>query len=256
MCFANTTQAQDSIPVHDSFTIASKQVGETRTINVWIPAGYLNKKQSLPVMYMADGGIKEDFPHVANTFTKLITAKNIPPMILVGIENTQRRRDLTGFTEDAEDKKIAPVVGGSQKFRDFIRQELFPEITKRYNTTKKRGILGESLSGLFVMETFMLQPEMFDDYIAFDPSLWWNNHDLVNTAKQHLKELTSSKKRLWFAGSGTKGIAEHTRTLALILKDGQYKNLKWNYADEPNEKHDTIFRATKEKALEWTLGEK
>lgn len=43
--------------------------------------------------------------------------KKIKPVILVGIENTERRRDLTGFTTIPKDKEVAPVVGGSEKFR-------------------------------------------------------------------------------------------------------------------------------------------
>ena len=39
------------------------------------------------------------------------------PFLLVGIENTERRRDMTGPTQNAEDRKIAPRVGGSAAFR-------------------------------------------------------------------------------------------------------------------------------------------
>src|SRR5690606_28730687 len=141
------------------------------------------------------------------TLAKLIENKKIKPIMLVGIENTQRRRDLTGFTEVDTDKEIAPVVGGSEKFRAFIKEELFPEIDKRYKTSNPKSIIGESLAGLFVMETFFLSPEMFDHYMAFDPSLWWNNHYLVRTAKEHLAQMPSTEKRLWFAGSDTEDIA-------------------------------------------------
>ena len=73
---------------------------------------------------MPDGGIiDEDFPHIANTIAELMKTKKIPPIILVGIANTQRRRDLTGPTEVAKDKEIAPIVGGSEKFRAFILEE-------------------------------------------------------------------------------------------------------------------------------------
>mgnify|MGYP001348813198 FL=1 len=137
--WTNAKQPKDKVPSHDEFTIESKQVGETRNINVWTPPEYKTSTDSLPVMYMADGGIiDEDFPHIANTLSALIIAKKIPPMILVGIANTQRRRDLTGPTEIAKDKEIAPIVGGSEKFRAFIKEELFPEINKRYRTTKEK----------------------------------------------------------------------------------------------------------------------
>ena len=252
----NSSQIEDPIPAHDTFTLDSKQVSEKRVINVWTPENYNKSTDSLPVMYMADGGIKEDFPHIANTMAQLIKDKSIPPMILVGIENTQRRRDLTGPTQIEEDKKIAPIVGESAKFRAFLNDELIPEINKRYRTSTKKGILGESLSGLFVMETLFLKPDMFDYYIAFDPSLWWNNHELVRMAKGNLKKLPTSEKRLWFAGSGAEDIFIHTNELVKILKTDCPSNLKWKYSDEPKEEHTTIFRATKEKALKWTLGDK
>ena len=89
----------DPIPSHDNFTIESNLVDETRVINVWTPSNYEEGNDSLPVLYMADGGIKEDFPHIANTLSELIENKSIPPIILVGIENTERGRDLTGISE-------------------------------------------------------------------------------------------------------------------------------------------------------------
>lgn len=252
---ANSSQEIDPIPTHDEFTIESKHIGETRHINVWTPPEYKTSKDALPVMYMADGGIiDEDFPHIANTLAELIESKSIPPMILVGIANTQRRKDLTGPTEIATDKEIAPIVGGSEKFRAFIKDELFPEINKRYRTTYEKSIIGESLSGLFVVETFFLTPELFDNYIAFDPSLWWNNHDLVRKAKEHLANFPKTEKKIWFAGSSVKDISAYTKDLAKIFKNENLPNLKWKYSDEPKEKHHTIFRATKVKAIKWTFG--
>jgi len=250
---SNVSQPTDPIPEYETFKIQSKKVGEERIINVWTPPNYKNDMDSLAVMYMADGGIKEDFPHIANTLAKLLKEKKIKPLILVGIENTERRRDLTGFTEIEKDKEIAAVVGGSEKFRAFINDELFPEINKRYRTTNEKSIIGESASGLFVMETFFLTPQMFDHYIAFDPSLWWNNHYLVRTAKEHLSKFPSNEKRVWFAGSNAKDISPFTKELANILKKENKANLKWKFSDEPKEKHTTIFRATKEKAIIWTL---
>jgi predicted alpha/beta superfamily hydrolase len=246
-------QQNDSIPKHDTFTIASKKVNETRVINVWLPSEYSTSADALPVLYMADGGIQEDFPHIANTLAELINLKKIKPIILVGIENTQRRRDLTGETIIEEDKKIAAVVGGSKEFRAFIQEELFLEINKKYKTTAKKGIIGESLSGLFVTETFLLQPDMFDFYIAFDPSLWWNDTYLVKTANEELKHFSTKPKTFWFAGSSAKDIFKSTNKLAEILTSKNIQNLNWKYSPEKKEKHHTIFRATKEKALIWTL---
>lgn len=249
----SATPPADPIPAHETLNIESKILGETRVINIWTPPDYAKTGDSLPVLYMPDGGVKEDFPHIANTLSELIVSKKIPPTILVGIENTERRRDLTGPTKIAKDKEIAPVVGGSANFLNFITTELIPEINQKYRTTAEKGIIGESLAGLFVTETFFKHPDSFDYYIAFDPSIWWNDFDLGKTAKTDLSKFPTTEKRYWFAGSGATDISTHTQGLAKILKSANLPNLKWTYSDEPKEEHSTIFRATKEKAMIWTM---
>ena len=248
-------QNQDLIPEHKTFKIESKQVGETRVVNVWTPPSYQNGNEKYPVLYMADGGIKEDFPHIANTISKLMTEKSIPEIILVGIENTERGRDLTGYSESEYDAQFCPQTDGAKNFRAFIIQELVNDINKKYRTSKNKGIIGESLSGLFVMETFMQHPESFDFYIAFDPSLWWNNHYLVKNANELLGKFPDKKIKLWFAGSGTEDISIYTNELNKVLENKAPKKLTWKYSDEPKEKHNTIFRATKEEALKWILND-
>lgn len=246
----------DPVPEHDNFTIASSLVNEPRVISVWKPKNYEGGTDSFPVLYMADGGIKEDFPHIANTLSKLIDEKQIPSIILVGIENTERGRDLTGFSEVEADAGYCPLTDGAKNFRAFITDELFSEIDKRYRVTNEKGLIGESLSGLFVMETFFLTPKAFDFYIAMDPSLWWNDHYLEKNASALLNGFPDKKIRLWFAGSGAEDISKHTNNLASTLEKIVPNGLMWKYSDEPNEKHNTIFRATKEKALIWALNAK
>lgn len=245
----------DPIPTHDNFTIASKHVDETRVINVWTPLSYKDGDDSFPVLYMPDGGIKEDFPHIANTISTLIDNKSIPPIILVGIENTDRRRDLTGFSEVEEDAQYCPLTDGAKNFRAFITDELMSEINNKYRTTTKKGIIGESLAGLFVMETFFLDPGTFDFYIAMDPSLWWNNHYLERMSNEYLENFPDKETKLWFAGSDAEDISKYTNDVAKTIQNNQPNALTWKYSDEPTEKHHTIFRATKEKAMVWIMNE-
>jgi predicted alpha/beta superfamily hydrolase len=108
------------------------------------------------------------------------------------------------------------------------------------------------LAGLFVIETFLLDNDMFDNYIAMDPSLWFNEQYLVKNFESLSKEDYQQKNKIWFAGSSVEDISKNTRALNEKLKHSD-KNLIWKYSDEPKEKHNTIFRATKEKALIWTL---
>ena len=135
--------------IGETFTINSKALGETRRINVYMPPGYMESAEArLPVLYMPDGGIAEDLLHVAGLMQVSVGNGTMRPFLLVGIENTERRRDITGPTENEGDKKIAPRVGGSEAFRRFIRDALMPQVKGRYRTTNETAIVGESLAGL------------------------------------------------------------------------------------------------------------
>src|SRR5687768_17175455 len=235
-------QKASPLTIGDTFTMRSATLKETRRINIYLPPAYTaTPANRLPVLYMPDGGIAEDFLHIAGLVQVLTGNTTMRPFILVGIENTERRRDMTGPTEDPEDRKIAPRVGGSQAFRTFIRTELMPAVKARYRTTDETAIVGESLAGLFVVETFMLEPDLFETYIAFDPSLWWNNGALVRDARDRLSARTVLPRKLYLASSDERGIAETVRQLADVLERGGFAGLEWHYQPMPEEKHSTIY---------------
>lgn len=183
----------EPLVVGESFTLDSRVLAERRRVNVFIPTIYGQKLDvPLPVLFMPDGGLDEDFLHVAGLVQVLVSNGGMRPVLLVGIPNTQRRRDLTGPTSIASDRAIAPRVGESAAFRRFIREELMPAVRARYRTTDGTAIIGESLAGLFAVETFFLEPQLFDAYIAIDPSLWWAGAELVRKAPERLAALAAS----------------------------------------------------------------
>jgi hypothetical protein len=234
--------------IGETFTVESKVLGETRRINVYFPPGYAETPSArLPVLYMPDGGMAEDFLHVAGLVQVSVGNGTMRPHLLVGIENTERRRDMTGPTESAEDKKIAPRVGGSEAFRRFLREELMPRVKSRYRTTGEAAIVGESLAGLFVVETFLLEPELFDTYIAFDPSLWWNDQKLLADAGRRLAARPGLKKTLYFASSADmNGLGEK---FAAALGKSAPAGVRWHHERMPDEKHSTIYHPAALKAF-------
>jgi predicted alpha/beta superfamily hydrolase len=239
---ADAAEKASPLVIGETFTIDSKILGETRRLNVYLPPGYAASPPArFPVLYMPDGGIAEDFLHVAGLVQVGVGNRTMRPFILVGIENTQRRRDMTGPTENANDKKIAPRVGGSEAFRSFIRRELMPQVKARYRTTKETAIVGESLAGLFVVETFLLEPDLFDTYIAFDPSLWWNDQKLLADTARRLRTGKYLEKTLYFASSDEKGIVQATERFADVLSKNAPRGPRWHYERMPEEKHSTIY---------------
>jgi Predicted hydrolase of the alpha/beta superfamily len=239
----------DSVLAHETFTIQSAAVGETRKINVYTPPQYRGSSKKFPVLYMPDGGLDEDFPHVVRTVDSLIALGAIRPVMVVGIPNTQRRRDLTGPTRVKSDSAIAPRVGRSAEFRRFISEELIPEINRRYRTTSERGIIGESLAGLFIVETFLEKPDLFTHYIALDPSVWWNSGALVDSAASLIARFDTKPRTLYLSTSKEPSTAVGIARLDSLLHAAAPRGLRWTYEPRVDLEHSTIFRAVKPKAL-------
>jgi predicted alpha/beta superfamily hydrolase len=248
---AQTAVPQASPPaplaVGETFTLDSKVLGEVRRINVYLPPPYSQSPDTrLPVLYMPDGGMAEDFLHIAGLVQVLTGNGSMRPFLLVGIENTQRRRDLTGPTENEEDRKIAPQVGGSAAFRTFIRSELMPAIDARYRTTSETAIIGESLAGFFVVETLFLEPDLFDTYIAFDPSVWWNDGALLKG-----RVPASDRKTTLYLAASRDDRDGLTRQLTQLLRKTAPPNLTWHYERMSGETHATIYHPAAMAALRW-----
>lgn len=229
--------------IGETFTLLSRTLGETRRINVYLPPGYAESPRSrLPVLYMPDGGLAEDFLHVAGLVQVSVGNGTMRPFILVGIENTARRRDMTGPTTVASDRKIAPRVGGSAAFRAFVRDELMPEVRRRYRTTDESAIVGESLAGLFVVETYLLEPALFDTYVAIDPSVWWNDAALVREAGGgRVRGRPAATRSLWIASSEEKENEALIRRLVAALEREKPPGLIVHLEPMPEEKHATIY---------------
>lgn len=242
--------AATPLVIGESFTIDSQALKEQRHINVYVARAWDTPPDApLPVLYMPDGGVAEDFLHVAGLLQVSVANGTMRPFMLVGMQNTQRRRDLTGPTDNAQDRKIAPVVSGSPAYRTFIRDELMPEVKRRYRTTGETAIVGESLAGLFVVETYLLEPQLFDHYLAFDPSLWWNQGALPRQAAELLAKGKPGKHSLYLASSSEAGIAVEVQRLADVLQKQAPSGLQWHVEKMPEETHGTIYHPAALKAF-------
>lgn len=235
--------AQEVVPAHETFILDSARTAERRVINVYLPPGHgTDATARYPVIYMPDGGVEEDFPHVAATIDQGIRRGEMRQVILVGIENTQRRRDMTGPTQVASDRGIAPQVGGSAAFRAFIGDELIPAIGSRYRASGARGIIGESLAGLFIVETLLLEPSLFDTYIALSPSLWWNDGQLVKASSSTLANRQHRKLAVYVASADEDNITPQVALLRESLRQHAPAGMDWITEEHPDLSHATIYR--------------
>ena len=179
-------------------SVYSKVLDEVRDFWVHLPTNYeLSEGKEYPVVYIVDGSI-----HL-NGYVNYETYHigEFPEMIVVGISNRENRtRDLTPTNID-EKEGTQPWIrgsGGGAQFTSFVIEELIPHIDEQYPTTGYRTLIGHSFGGLFTVNMLMNHSEWFDNYLAFDPSLWWDEELMLHQLKG-LKEGTLEGKSLFLS---------------------------------------------------------
>jgi hypothetical protein len=195
-------------------------LNEDRVIWVRMPAAARGKKESYPVLYMTDAGTNVN--EIGSTIDFLADTNFMPPLIVVGITNTDRNRDLTpshaGVKHSDGTVDPIPTSGGADKFLDFIQTELVPEIERRYPTYPYRIITGHSLGGLFAIHALINRSDLFNACIATSPSLWWDDFRTVHQAQEFFAKQKEFNKALFFAlgnegGDMTEGFELLQKTL-------------------------------------------
>ena len=231
-----------------TYTLTSKVLGTDRRLTVRVPYGYdmeQTKDKSYPAVYVIDGGPEQDFPHIAGIAQSREVNGTFSSFILVGIETVNRRHQITPPATDVEiyEAELGAKPGGSAQFREFISKDVMPWVNDRYRTNGRDAVMGESLAGLFVIETLFEDPKLFDDYIAVTPSLWWENMKYGKEAAQYLKRLPAGKRRLYIT-SANEGYRHQEGIDKLIgaLKTYAPQDLKWLYfARGDRETHASIY---------------
>lgn len=240
------------ITIGETHVLASKPLAQERVVNVFLPADYATSGKSYPVLYLVDGGLDQDFLHIAGTSALGALWARSREVIVVGIATKDRRRELTGPTQDAALLKEFPTAGGSAAFRAFIRDEVMPMVAKTYRTTGETGVIGESLAGLFIVETYLTEPDLFDNYAAISPSLWWDDERLAKASGTLLSRPSAKPHRLYLtiANEGREmqtGVDRVTAALGSSKRTGQ----NWCYAPRPDLTHATIYHTVSPEALQF-----
>lgn len=233
-------------------SLASKVLGETRTLNIYLPEGYqANDTTKYPVVYLLDGSADEDFVHVVGLyqFNNFSWINRVPKSIVVGIANVDRRRDFTYPTTVVTDKNRNKTSGHSEAFINFLQQELQPFIQARYKgSSNSNTIIGQSLGGLLATEILLKRPTLFQQYIIISPSIWWDNTSLLQLSSPIL-EASFTQPTSVYIGVGKEGLAPtavphvmevEANLLVEKLKASKSPQLTVHFDYLPQEDHATI----------------
>lgn len=236
-----TAFAQTSGTVN-KLTIKSEVLGEERTILVRTPAGYESGNARYPVLYMTDGDAH--MGHTSATVEFLARNGRMSDMIVVGITNTDRTRDLSPVkataTNDAGQPQF-PTSGGADKFLKFIETELIPQIEKQYRTQPYRVLAGHSLGGLFAVHAMIARPGLFKSYVAVSPALQWANEEIVYRAEKFFKDQKELNATLFVTlGNEPGAIGESFEGFKLLLAKTKIKGFEAEAVRMDDEDHGSV----------------
>ncbi|AXG72237.1 ferri-bacillibactin esterase BesA [Kordia sp. SMS9] len=265
LCIHYVNGQENTITIGIKDSIHSNILNETRELWIHHPDGNsdtVKKREKYPVLYLLDGN--SHFYSVVGMVTQLSAVNGntiCPKMIIVGIPNTNRIRDLSPARLTEKSSKLSGYkvenTGGGEAFISFIEKELIPYIDKTYETESYRMFIGHSLGGLAVMNILLQKPELFNAYVAIDPSMWWNDQKLLQKIRNTKFDERYKHKKLFVAIANTmhKGMdtikvkkdtayaTRHIRAileLNAVLKKDALNNLSYKGKYYKNDTHGSV----------------
>lgn len=239
---AARAQAPPLYEAPERIVIKSQVLGEERVVLVRTPAGYARGAERFPVLYMTDGDAH--IQHTSGTVSFLARNARMPEMIVVGITNTDRTRDLTPTRVErlpGNPNARFPTSGGADKFLKFIETELIPQIESKYRTQPYRALAGHSLGGLFAVHAMIARPELFNSYIAVSPSLQWDNFVMIERAKEFFKTRKEYDRTLFATlGNEPGDIGDAFGMFRDELQRQQVKGFVWEAVRYDDEDHGSV----------------
>jgi enterochelin esterase-like enzyme len=200
----------------------SRVFRNTRYLRVWLPPGYDdagNAGRHYPVLYLNDGqnlfesstafaGVEWQ---VDETADRLIRESTVPPMILVGMDNTGKERIREYMPFRSMHPRMLRVQG--RYYPDFLMKEVMPFVERNYRAAtgpENTGLGGSSLGGLIALYTAIARPGTIGRLLLESPSLWASGRQLVKESRS----VRIWPERMFLAvGSSEAGSAARSRTV-------------------------------------------
>jgi predicted alpha/beta superfamily hydrolase len=214
--------------------IASRVLGQERTVTIGLPANYGIARRRYPAVYLLDGEqrVLLDLTIAVTAFDWRLDAIDhaMPPHIVVGIEQTDRGVEFG--------RSRAP-------FLRFLTEEVVPGIEREFRTNPLRILIGHSLAGRFAIEALCRGGRTFAAAVAISPAIA-DSADLrrVTACLRERAQADSGRLTQLFLSSSNRtkdGTEEQFRPYHLALRawlaDSAPPSLRWTFLDLPDASH-------------------
>lgn len=233
LCIYINVSAQDGYTVKQD-SLQSDVLKQNRKLSIFLPEGYDASTTKFPVIYVLDADGRDQ--HTVPTARFLFLNNKMPKVIVVGVFNTDRNHD---FLPDSSQSAI--TGGGADNFIQFFKKELIPYINKNFKTESFNVLVGHSFGGVFAMHALLSDPDLFDAYIAIDPSFWYKNQMMIKNAKIEFLKSKDWKKSLFITGREGGGMKDMAVSpMDSLLKSSAPEPLDWKVIAYANEDHGSV----------------
>lgn len=231
--------AAEPVVIGQHYKVHSAVLQEDRGYSVALPASYRwASDRRYPVLFILDG--ESRFGHTATAVETLASAGEIPEMIVVGVDSTQRTRDFTPTNWEA-------IVGGggADRFRRFLATELIPAVEKALRSNGYRILSGHSLGGLFALSCLSTEPSLFRAYLAIAPTLDWDRNAALRLLQKTWaadgtnRAFVNAFAYLARADDAGQALADF-EALGATFKAKAPPGLRWHAAAFPDETHSSV----------------
>ncbi len=218
---------------------------QDRELSIYLPPSYNTAvNQKYPVLYILDGDY--NFQYVAGILElQGAISEVIPEMILVAISGkgtNEYRKNCKPNIIGVEDS------GNAEEMASFIEKELIPYVNKNYKAADYKILGGHSVGGIFVINTAINHPNLFNNYIAISPALWWGKNAMDDVMQNTWGKTKSTTASLYVSLANEQGMGV-TEFIKKVPENIMDKNVKFHQF--PSEIHNSVGMPT----YVWALDE-
>lgn len=242
----------------------SQVTGLPYGVFVALPDSYsADATRRYPVLYSTDAHI--GFPLTTYVYRLMRLTNEVPEMIIVGLASSdagewaagRRTVELSPTQVPERDVALSKSLGrevrtgGGANFVRVFREELVPDIERRFRTTEQRSFVGHSLGALFGAYALLTAPGLFDAFILVSPALSWDDDAFFAIEGKLAGTMKALPAKVFIAvgGKETETMRANARRLYSTLAERKYNGLALHWTLYENETHTTVFGPSLAKGL-------